>query len=176
MVRFHIGDQLCGAGRQRPGRLIRPLSDVDRTAGDQRIESAHHPPAGWGPLVSNGTVDALAAVSSGARFAPQQRPRSGGGAVPRRSTPGPSDRRALHTAFAGAAICLLALIAALATASRRHGPGRNGIAGVTARWLSAPVGRRCRQHPATAPGWQPSADRGRVLTSSSWIANRTPVC
>ena len=31
----------------------------------QRIEStAHHPPAGWDPFVGNGTIDALAAVST----------------------------------------------------------------------------------------------------------------
>lgn len=99
----------------------------------QRIEStAHHPPAGWDPLVGNGTVDALAAVSSDS--IPQAGTATSDPApvavpVPRRSTPGPSDRRALHTAFAGAAICLLALMATLATASRRLRPGRNGIAG-----------------------------------------------
>ncbi len=39
-----------------------------------------------------------------------------------------------------AAICLLALMATLATASRRLRPGRNGIAGGLTRWLySAPV-------------------------------------
>ncbi len=44
----------------------------------QRIEStAHHPPAGWDPLVGNGTVDALAAVSSDS--IPQ--------AAPQRATP-----------------------------------------------------------------------------------------
>ncbi|MGJ3279896.1 type VII secretion-associated serine protease, partial [Mycobacterium tuberculosis] len=29
-----------------------------------RFDALHHPPAGWDPLVGNGTVDALAAVSS----------------------------------------------------------------------------------------------------------------
>ena len=39
----------------------------------QRIEStAHHPPAGWDPLVGNGIIDALAAVST-AR-SPHRRP------------------------------------------------------------------------------------------------------
>ncbi|OSC42970.1 type VII secretion-associated serine protease mycosin [Mycobacterium decipiens] len=98
----------------------------------QRIEStAHRPPAGWDPLVGNGTVDALAALSTDP--IPQNGTTRTGPtpvAVPivTRPTPGPPDRRTPHTAFAGAAICLVALVATL-TARRRLRPRRDGIAG-----------------------------------------------
>ena len=99
-----------------------------------RIEStAHHPPAGWDPLVGNGTIDALAAVSTSATppaaaAKPQEVPVPIAAAPP----PGPPDRRARDTAFGGAAICLVALVAALAagTATRRlRRSRRDGVTG-----------------------------------------------
>ncbi|WP_343600164.1 type VII secretion-associated serine protease mycosin [Mycobacterium sp.] len=88
----------------------------------QRIEAtAHHPPGGWNPLVGNGLVDFLAAVSTDA-------PSDGGAATPTppvavhppaASRPaGPTARR---TAFTGAAICLAvaALVAAAGSVTAR---------------------------------------------------------
>jgi membrane-anchored mycosin MYCP len=91
----------------------------------QRIEStAHHPPARWAPLVGNGTIDALAAVSTdsvppSATAKPQAMPAPT--AAPRRP-----DRHARNTAFVGAAVCLAVLLAALAAgaATRRLGRSR----------------------------------------------------
>jgi membrane-anchored mycosin MYCP len=94
----------------------------------QRIEStAHHPPAGWDPFVGNGTVDALAAVSTDS--APQAtdptREQAPVSTTPA-PTPAPPDHHARHTAVAGAAICLVALVLALATGRLRR-PGRDGV-------------------------------------------------
>jgi membrane-anchored mycosin MYCP len=93
----------------------------------QRIEStAHHPPAGWAPLVGNGTIDALAAVSTdsvppSATAKPQAMPAPTAAPAPR-----PPDRHARNTAFVGAAVCLAVLLAALAAgaATRRLGRSR----------------------------------------------------
>lgn len=84
----------------------------------QRIEStAHHPPAGWDPLVGNGTIDALAAVSSDP--VPQSNSATPRPAqVPIPQTPAPPDRRGRDTALAGAAICLVALGAAVMLGGR----------------------------------------------------------
>jgi membrane-anchored mycosin MYCP len=103
----------------------------------QRIEStAIHPPARWDPLVGNGIIDALAAVSTAS--VPQTattRPGPSTGEVPARiavpPTPPPSDRRARDTALGGAAICLLALVVALASGAGRgrlRRPGRDSVA------------------------------------------------
>lgn len=92
----------------------------------QRIEStAHHPPAGWDPLVGNGTIDALAAVSTDttAQSVPPSPKPLAEPATPQ--TPGP---RHHDTAFTGAAICLVALLATVLT-RRRSGPRRNRVAG-----------------------------------------------
>ncbi|HEX5252275.1 MAG TPA: type VII secretion-associated serine protease mycosin [Mycobacterium sp.] len=89
----------------------------------QRIETtAHHPPTGWDPLVGNGTIDPLAAVSTGtgpARSSPGPSPAP----VPITASPPmqPRDSRARNTALRGAAICLLALTLALATGAIRGG-------------------------------------------------------
>ena len=82
----------------------------------QRIEStAHHPPAGWDPLVGNGTIDALAAVSTDAG-PPPDTSRSTPPPVPIATPPAPKPPHsgARGTAVRGAAICLLALIGVLA--------------------------------------------------------------
>jgi membrane-anchored mycosin MYCP len=83
----------------------------------QRIEAtAHRPPGGWDPVVGNGVVDALAAVSTDAppttttRRAPANPVAIPGPAVP----PRPS-RAARHIAFTGAAICVVVLAAAVST-------------------------------------------------------------
>lgn len=85
----------------------------------QRIEStAHHPPAGWDPLVGNGTVDLLAAVSTDAgppasAAAPSP--------LPIATTPpgAPPKSHARETAVRGAAICVAALTVALAIGAAR---------------------------------------------------------
>jgi membrane-anchored mycosin MYCP len=81
----------------------------------QRIEStAHHPPAGWDPVVGNGTIDALAAVSTDS-IPPISTSKPGPAPVPIPTPPAPAspDRQARNTALGGAAICLVALATAL---------------------------------------------------------------
>jgi membrane-anchored mycosin MYCP len=95
-----------------------------------RIKStAHHPPAGWDPLVGNGTIDAPAAVSTDAgpsttTSKPTPAP------VPITTPPPPTGQPNSHardTALRGAAICLVALVGSLAAArlwaSRHRLPG-----------------------------------------------------
>jgi membrane-anchored mycosin MYCP len=100
----------------------------------ERIETtAHHPPAGWDSLVGNGTIDPLAAVSTGTgppARAPAPPPAALPVAAPAPATP-PRDTRARDTAVRGAAICLIALaltLAAGAVRSRLRG-SRDGVAG-----------------------------------------------
>lgn len=86
----------------------------------QRIEStAHHPPDGWDPLVGNGTVDALAAVSTDS--SPPETARPTPSPVPIVTPPPPTrpDRHARDVALRGAAICLVALIGLLAAGRLR---------------------------------------------------------
>lgn len=96
----------------------------------QRIEStAHHPPAGWDPLLGNGTVDGLAAVSTDAG-PPSGTPKPA--PLPVTAPPAkPPDRRARDTALRGAAVCLIGLAVALAAggAHTRLRRSRNGVAG-----------------------------------------------
>jgi membrane-anchored mycosin MYCP len=83
----------------------------------QRIEStAHHPPAGWDPLVGSGTIDALAAVSTDSG-PPGDAPKPTPAPLPiiTAPPPTPSNARARDTALRGAAIGLVALVATLAT-------------------------------------------------------------
>jgi membrane-anchored mycosin MYCP len=84
----------------------------------QRIEStAHHPPTGWDPFVGNGTVDALAAVSTDS--SPPVNTSKPPPPVPvplsRPPPPKPPNSHARDTALRGAAICVVALVGALAT-------------------------------------------------------------
>jgi membrane-anchored mycosin MYCP len=91
----------------------------------QRIEAtAHHPPAGWDPLVGAGLVDFLAAVSI-------EPPPSGVPGSPRSPTPIPPpatpeqrEHRARDTALTGAASCLAVVAAVLTTGVLRLRPGR----------------------------------------------------
>ena len=90
----------------------------------QRIEStAHHPPAGWDPFVGNGTVDALAAVSTDSAPATTSAPRTPPVAVSAPPPPPhsrPPDGHVRATALRGAAICLVALVVALASLRLRR--------------------------------------------------------
>lgn len=85
----------------------------------QRIEStAHHPPAGWDPVVGNGTIDALAAVSTDtnpASVTPGPKPLD----VPAPVMHKTPEHRSRDTAFGGAAICLMVLLAAAASSTLR---------------------------------------------------------
>ncbi len=91
----------------------------------QRIEAtAHHPSAGWDPFVGNGTVDALAAISTDTPPTITPAPKPLG--VPASVThTAPHSRSRVLT---GTAICLVLLLAALAT-SRRSGPRRDRVTG-----------------------------------------------
>jgi len=87
----------------------------------QRIEStAHHPPGGWDPVVGNGTIDALAAVSTDS-IPPNDtsKPDPAPVPIPHPPAPAPPDRQARNTALGGAAICLVALVAALVVGAAR---------------------------------------------------------
>jgi membrane-anchored mycosin MYCP len=95
----------------------------------RRIEStAQHPPAGWDPLVGNGTIDALSAVSTDAN-PPTTTSKPAPAPLPIITPPPvkPADSRARDTALRGAAICLVALAGTLAAArlwrSRNRVPG-----------------------------------------------------
>jgi membrane-anchored mycosin MYCP len=87
----------------------------------QRIESAaHHPPAGWDPVVGNGAIDALAAVSTDSIPAVNtSKPRPAPVPIPPPLAPAPLDRQGRNTALGGAAICLAALVAALVAGAAR---------------------------------------------------------
>lgn len=81
----------------------------------QRIEStAHHPSAGWDPLVGNGAVDALAAVSTDSTAPETARPTTAPVPIVAPPPPAPPDRRARDVALRGAAGCLVVLMALLA--------------------------------------------------------------
>ncbi len=100
----------------------------------QRIRStAHHPPAGWDPLVGNGIIDPLAAVSTGATPPGDNTATPAAAPVPTTtSTPATrDDSRGRHIAVRGAAICLIALTVVLAAgAIRSRLPGaRHDVTG-----------------------------------------------
>lgn len=98
----------------------------------QRIEStAHHPPAGRDPLVGNGTIDALAAVSTDAG-PPGGHPQPGPSRAPITTVPpAPATPRGRGTALRGAAACLVTLAAVLAAGAARGRLRRShdGVAG-----------------------------------------------
>jgi membrane-anchored mycosin MYCP len=81
----------------------------------QRIEAtAHHPPDGWDPLVGNGVVDVLAAVSTDApaTTAPE-RPSSAAVSVTPAAPPAAPGQHSRNVALTGAAMCLAVLALAL---------------------------------------------------------------
>ncbi|GFG73056.1 mycosin-4 [Mycobacterium botniense] len=107
----------------------------------QRIKAtAHHPPGGWDPLVGNGVVDPLAAVSTDAPPGAAPRRDNTPVAIPIPPATRQPDRRAAHIALTGAGICLGALVAALALGTARRlsrmravrGAGGSGHDGIPA--------------------------------------------
>ena len=84
----------------------------------QRIEStAHHPPAGWDPLVGNGTVDLLAAVSTDAGPLPSAAAPT---PMPIATAPSaPPESHGRDTALRGAIFCLTPLAVTLAIGAAR---------------------------------------------------------
>jgi membrane-anchored mycosin MYCP len=87
----------------------------------QRIKAtARHPPAGWDPLVGNGTIDPLAAISADTG-APADRPGPSPAPAPIAAPApvAPRDSRARDTALRGTAICLVALTFAVAAGTTR---------------------------------------------------------
>ena len=100
----------------------------------QRIEStAHHPPAGWDPFVGNGTVDALAAVSTDSTSTTSSTPHVPPVPVSTTSPPPhsrPPDGHVRDAALRGAAIGLVALVAAVVSLRLRGPQGpRDGVPG-----------------------------------------------
>lgn len=99
----------------------------------QRITAtAHHPPTGRDPRVGAGPVDFLAAVSTDTP--PNPAPRAARAAVPmpEPARPVPPNRRAQHTALAGAAVCggvltAVLTLSALLTRLRRPTPAHRNI-------------------------------------------------
>jgi membrane-anchored mycosin MYCP len=75
-------------------------------------ETAHRPAAGWDPVVGQGVIDALAAVSDGAATA-QSREGTQPRPVPVPDAT-PDDDRADHVAIGGAAVCLAVSVATVA--------------------------------------------------------------
>ena len=144
----------------------------------QRIEStAHHPPAGWDALVGNGTIDALAAVSTDA--GPPATTAHTGARTGRRAAAAaaPPEPHARNTALRGAAICLVALVMALAAgAARGRSTGSprpcRGRLTPSALLSSGPAGSAAST--GHGAGFAAGSPRS-CAASSSWIANRTPV-
>ncbi|MDD4867643.1 MAG: type VII secretion-associated serine protease mycosin [Mycobacterium sp.] len=101
----------------------------------KRIEStAHHPPTGRDPVVGNGTIDALAAVSTDAlppRPTPAPSPAPATLAIPTPTPPGQVDSRPRDIALRGAGVCVAALMTALVVgaARRRLRAPANGVPG-----------------------------------------------
>jgi membrane-anchored mycosin MYCP len=95
----------------------------------QRIEStAHHPPAGWDPFVGNGTVDAVAAVSTDSTPATTSTPHPPPVPISIPPPPRSPDGHVRDAALRGAAICSVALVATLISLRLRgpRGP-RDGV-------------------------------------------------
>jgi membrane-anchored mycosin MYCP len=83
----------------------------------QRIEqTAHHPAAGWNPLVGYGVVDPLAAVGAGPGADPV---RTAAPSAQRAGDPAKVDSRTRSVAFGGAAVCVAVAAAALTVSGRR---------------------------------------------------------
>jgi len=94
----------------------------------QRIEStAHRPPAGWDPLIGNGTVDALVAVSTDSTPATTSKSHPPPVPISTPPPPTPSNGHVRDTALRGAAICLVGLVAAVVSLRLRR--RRDGVPG-----------------------------------------------
>jgi membrane-anchored mycosin MYCP len=94
----------------------------------RRVEStAHRPPAGWDPLVGNGTVDALVAVSTDSTPATTSKSHPPPVPISTPPPPTPSNGHVRDTALRGAAICLVALVAAVVSLRLRR--RRDGVPG-----------------------------------------------
>jgi membrane-anchored mycosin MYCP len=94
----------------------------------QRIEStAHHPSGGWNPFVGNGTVDALAAVSTDSS-APGNIAQQPPARVPivTQPTPTATNSRARDTALRGSTMCLFALLCAVVVGRLKRSRDRAG--------------------------------------------------
>ncbi|BBY07312.1 type VII secretion-associated serine protease mycosin [Mycobacterium noviomagense] len=85
----------------------------------KRIEAtAHRPPGGWNPVVGNGVIDAMAAVSTDAPPTTTTRPPPENPvAIPAPAVPPRRHRTASQIAVTGAAICVVVLAAAVSTGS-----------------------------------------------------------
>ncbi|KAA1248361.1 type VII secretion-associated serine protease mycosin [Mycobacterium simiae] len=96
----------------------------------QRIEStAHHPPAGWDPVVGHGIVDALAAVSTDSP-APTTTSQTGAVATVAPAAPAPPNHRARDTALGGTVVCVVILVATLSSfAPRLRRSGQDTVMG-----------------------------------------------
>lgn len=92
----------------------------------QRIEhTAHHPPAGWDPLVGYGVVDPLAALGAG----PGQDPvRTAAPSAPRSVGTDKADPRTRTVAFGGAAVCIAVATGALTLSAGRLRRRREPVA------------------------------------------------
>jgi membrane-anchored mycosin MYCP len=85
-----------------------------------RIEAtAHHPAAGWDPIVGAGVVDFLAAVSTDPPPIAPAPPSSPVAIAPPAAAPPRTDHKARDTAFMGAAICLAVLAVVVTTGALR---------------------------------------------------------
>lgn len=92
----------------------------------RRIEdTAHHPPGGWNPLVGNGVIDALAAVSGGDAGG-WAGDRSGPPEMIAEPPPAQTDSRPRRIAFAGAALCV-AVATAAGVSARTGRSGRRPV-------------------------------------------------
>jgi len=92
----------------------------------QRIEhTAHHPPAGWDPLVGYGVIDPLAALGAGPGRDPV---RAAAPSAPRSVGTGKADPRTRTVAFGGAAVCISVATGALTLSAARLRRRREPVA------------------------------------------------
>lgn len=108
--------------------LVRSLSpELTARQVMKRIEeTAHHPTTGWDPLVGNGIVDALAAVSADGSRQPASPAPAATVAAPRAEAPADVDSRRI--AFIGGAVCIAAATAAMTVSASRLRRRREPVA------------------------------------------------
>lgn len=98
----------------------------------QRIEStAHHPPAGWDPVVGHGIIDALAAVSTDSSApAPTTTPKAGSVPVRIPEPPAPPNHHTRDGALGGTVVCLVVLVATVGSfVPRLRRSGQDNVVG-----------------------------------------------